>query len=70
MQKKALSLNLSGWVKNRDDGRVEAVFQGNEKTVRKMLDWLWQGSPGSKVKGVKQLNDKPIKDFEGFEIRY
>lgn len=52
-QKTALSLGLSGWIKNLPDGRVEAVFAGEEKKVQKMIDLLYQGTPASSVEKLE-----------------
>lgn len=38
-QKEAVRLGLSGWVKNLPDGRVEALFEGDDVAVDKMLEW-------------------------------
>ena len=35
----ANSFNLTGWVRNMADGRVEAVFEGEDESVDKMLEW-------------------------------
>lgn len=43
---------LSGWVRNRSDGSVEALFAGPRPVVDAMLEALWQGPPGARVTGV------------------
>ncbi|MEE4243608.1 MAG: acylphosphatase [Desulfopila sp.] len=63
----ALQLSLTGWVKNMSDGAVEAVFQGSDGDIEKMLSWLDIGSPHANVGKVvvKQLeNDKTYPDFQ------
>jgi len=36
---------VDGWVRNREDGRVEAVFEGPEAAVESMIEWCHEGSP-------------------------
>lgn len=43
---------LSGWVRNRADGSVEAVFSGRETLVKDMVEACWTGSPRSQVTNV------------------
>jgi acylphosphatase len=45
-------LGLAGWVRNRRDGSVEAVFKGGEDAVVRMLDECWRGPRGAKVDNV------------------
>ena len=66
-EKQARKLGISGWVRNRTDGRVEAVIVGPEEKIKQMINWLWQGSPLSKVEEVKIVSQKLIKKdpFQG-----
>jgi acylphosphatase len=48
----AKRLGLAGFVRNRRDGSVEAVFKGQEDAVVRMLDECWQGPRGAKVENV------------------
>ncbi len=48
----ARSHNLSGWVRNRFDGKVEAFLQGGPDEVDQMLDWMWIGPPMAAVREV------------------
>lgn len=43
---------LDGWVRNRSDGSVEALFSGPKNAVNGMLDACWQGPPAAKVSTV------------------
>ncbi len=62
---------LSGWVRNRRDGTVEAVFSGPDDLVQTMLKACEQGPQGSVVERVETLEDGsgPNGPFTGFEIR-
>ena len=45
----ATSLGLSGWVRNRIDGSVEAIFYGNQKKIDEMIEALYQGPSAASV---------------------
>jgi len=49
-------LNLSGWVRNRRDGSVEALFCGPESAVREMTALCWQGPPAARVTDVAETS--------------
>jgi len=63
-------LKLSGWVRNLRDGRVEAVFQGEEEAVEAMIDWCRKGPAFAAVDGVEIKEEPPADDLDGFTIRY
>lgn len=68
-QRRAGLLGLAGWVRNSEDGSVEAVVQGDESAVRDFVDWARTG-PSSAVVDRIDLEDQPILDGGGrFEIR-
>jgi acylphosphatase len=69
-QDMARSLLLTGWVKNRSDGSVEAVFEGEDDDLKAMLAWCRKGPPAAKVTRV-EVKEEPLSDpFESFTIRY
>lgn len=51
----ALQMGVSGWIRNRYDGSVEALLQGPAPAVEAMLDWCRQGPPGAVVKDVETM---------------
>lgn len=51
-QQEAARRNLDGWVQNRADGSVEALFSGPEETVTDMLEACWTGPPSARVDNV------------------
>ncbi len=69
-QSAAQRLGVSGWVRNRFDGTVEALFEGPEETVKKAVDWCWQGSPMSHVSNVSVQWEKYSGEFDNFSITY
>lgn len=68
--RQARQLNLTGWVRNRRDGTVEAFLRGDEGDVAAMLNWLKQGSPMSRVDKIRTSAVTSEKDFTTFEVRY
>jgi acylphosphatase len=49
---RARSLELTGWVRNRSDGSVEAAFEGDDERVRSMVDWCRHGPRGADVRSI------------------
>jgi len=66
----AVSLNLKGWVRNLGNGDVEAVFEGNEEDIEKMLSWCREGPRLAKVKQVDVIDETYTGEFDRFSIRY
>ena len=69
-KKVAEQLNLTGFVKNLSDGRVEAVFEGSDDGVRKAVQWCHKGPFGAKVKDVDATYSKFKGEFKEFKIKY
>ncbi len=69
-QQQARHLNLSGWIRNRRDGTVEAIFSGDDSDIRSILEWLRQGSPASRVEKVRSQDVTSEEDYSTFEVRY
>lgn len=64
----ARARNVDGWVRNLDDGRVEAVFEGPETAVEEMIEWCHTGSPAATVNGVDTSYEEPQGE-SGFSVR-
>jgi acylphosphatase len=58
---------VSGWVRNRGDGAVEAVFEGERDAVESMVRWCEAGPRGADVAEV-EVFEEPAEGFLGFEI--
>jgi acylphosphatase len=69
-RRQASKLGLAGWVRNREDRRVEAVFEGEKTAVGQMLGWCRKGPALSRVTGVEVIEEPPAGDLAGFRIRY
>ena len=61
--------DIDGWVRNLDDGRVEAVFEGPEEKIESMVEWCETGSPRARVDDVDVEYEDP-DGIEGFEVQY
>jgi acylphosphatase len=68
VERNALALGLDGWVRNRRDGSVEAVFQGPDEIVNEMLVLCRRGPPASAVTRVETIGEG-VGAFTGFEVR-
>jgi acylphosphatase len=66
----ALLAGVSGWVRNLPDGRVEAIFEGNDESVESVVNWCREGSPMSHVDNVEILEEVYIGEFDNFRITY
>jgi len=64
----ALPLDISGWIKNRPDGGVEAVFQGSPGSVDQMIEWVKVGPPGAVVREVRTIPCDPDAGLSEFLI--
>jgi acylphosphatase len=65
----ALKRGLRGWIRNLQDGRVEAVFEGEKGAVQKVLEWSEIGPPGAHVDGVEVEWQEPSDSLTGFNVR-
>jgi acylphosphatase len=64
----AESLGVTGWVRNRADGSVEALVSGPSEMIEAIVAKARQGSPASRVEGVV-VSEAPDAVFDGFEQR-
>jgi len=62
--------NVSGWVRNTADGRVEAVFEGEKEAVEELIDFCRRGPPGARVIKVDVQWQDYTGEFTGFRIHY
>ena len=58
MKQKADELNITGWVKNMPNGQVEALLQGEEKNINKLLEWCKHGPSAARVDDVQTTEIK------------
>lgn len=67
-QARAESLGVAGWIRNAEDGSVEAVFEGDEERVRSMVDWCRRGPGGAQVDDLEVEPEEPTGET-GFRVR-
>ncbi len=69
-QRAARNHGVSGWVRNKMDGSVEALFEGEAVDVKATLAWCRQGPPISRVNDVQASWQDYVGEFSGFEVTY
>lgn len=69
IRKNANKLGVNGWVKNLQDGRVEAVFTGERKNVNKLIELVKKGPRFAKVNNI-EIRDDIDENFNDFKIKY
>lgn len=67
-RREAAARLVAGWVRNRGDGAVEAVFEGEDVAVDAMLAWCRSGPRYAHVDSVEVTAEEPVGSF-GFELR-
>ena len=69
MQIEARRLGLSGWVRNRRDGSVEAIVQGLPEALKQLIIWARRGPPAARVSAVHVADPQlgPERRFVRFE---
>jgi acylphosphatase len=67
-RREASSRRVAGWVSNRPDGAVEAVFEGDAESVAALVEWCSRGPRGADVDSVDESSEQP-EGLSGFEIR-
>jgi acylphosphatase len=67
---KAIQNSVCGWVKNLDDGRVEAILEGDEEKVNRLVEWCHGGPANARVEDVDIRNEKYTNEFENFDVLY
>lgn len=60
---------LSGWVRNRSDGTVEAVFEGPADQVREAVQWCRKGPPSARIDQVRWQAEPARGENTPFQIR-
>jgi acylphosphatase len=67
-RREAESRGVAGWVTNRSDGAVEAVFEGSPDAVAAMVDWCRSGPRGAEVSSIDEVSEEP-EGLSAFEVR-
>ncbi len=67
-RRRAEAAGVAGWVANRADGAVEAVFEGEPAAVDEMVEFCRRGPSRAEVASV-EVGDEPPEGLTGFEVR-
>jgi acylphosphatase len=67
VRRQAASRGVGGWVRNRPDGAVEAVFEGPAEAVESMVSFCSRGPRGAYVDDV-EVSSEPAEGLRGFEV--
>ncbi len=65
----ALKHGLRGWVRNLEDGRVEAVFEGEKAGIEQVLEWSQNGPPAAMVDSIEVDWNEPVDSLTSFNVR-
>ena len=60
-------LGLHGWVRNRDDGTVEALAEGPADAVDQFVEWVREGPSYARVSRL-QITEEPVQGLRGFQV--
>jgi acylphosphatase len=66
-RRRAVQAGLAGWVRNRSDGAVEAVFEGDDDAVADLVAWCRVGPPHASVEAVEVVDEEPAGEA-GFAV--
>ena len=69
-ERTATNFKLTGWVRNMEDGRVEALFEGEDKNVDQILVWCHTGPPHARVDHVTMIEEPYTGNLSGFKIAH
>ena len=64
----AVRLGLTGWVRNRADGTVEAVVEGEPAPLEDFIRWCHRGPPSARVSQVEHTDGEPSGEFRTFTV--
>jgi acylphosphatase len=69
-KRRADNLNVKGWVRNRHDGAVEAIFEGEEENVKALVEFCKHGPPGASVTNMELAWENYTGECHDFKIRF
>jgi acylphosphatase len=67
-QRQALTVGVAGWIRNNNDGSVEAALEGDPDAVERVVSWMREGPAGAVVTRVKVI-DEDVLGEHTFKVR-
>jgi len=68
MQAAADRLGVTGWVRNTEDGAVEAIAEGEDDAIDRYVEWCRSGPPGARVDDLREQRRPATGEFSSFRI--
>lgn len=65
----ATALGLTGWVRNLENGDVDAVVEGPETAIQNLIEWCWIGPPAAHVSDITTEWSSAQDQFSDFSVR-
>ena len=62
--------NVLGWVRNLKDKRVEAILEGDNKSINSVIEWIHIGPANSRVDDIEVSNEEFKNEFSTFDVLY
>ncbi|MDH3764321.1 MAG: acylphosphatase [Nitrosopumilus sp.] len=62
--------NVFGWVRNLEDGRVEAILEGDGEKISRLIEWAHGGPANARVEDVEIHNENFVEEFSKFDVLY
>jgi len=69
-KKKANELGIKGYVKNLENDKIEAVFQGKEDSIKKIINWCKKGPSSARIDSIKIHQIKSEKEYKEFKVEF
>ncbi len=69
-QKQAERYRINGWVRNLRSGKVEALFEGDEFNIHRMVAWCRNGPPLSHVTGIELFEEPYRAEYDNFSVAF
>lgn len=70
IKERANELDITGFVRNNDDGSVEAIFEGDDSEIDELVEYCKEGPRGALIDDVEVVEEEYGAEFEEFEVRY
>jgi acylphosphatase len=68
LRREALQTGVTGWVRNRMDGRVEALMEGEQEEIQRLVEWCKIGPPAAEVDNVEVKFAAPTGEYDRFLV--